>query len=258
MPSSTALTAAPKLYEPKFNPDTNTYEDECPWVKGWRGPREPHKCFCNANVLFNTRSVFKQHIRSGKHKEALKDYNTGKDETKAVIKEFHIKIDQSERAKHKLAKENAKLKESIKEITTHTERQSVIISSLKEDVANNSAESAKHKTKHRKLKKKHNETTEYLEILETVSKEQLTTISELEAYIKIIEHKDPPQPQTPLSPPPPLSLASLSTPPRRSASSPPSSPPAAPRKTPKPTNGTENEDSDNEDWHDVSDEEDSP
>ena len=48
MSSSTALTTAPKLYEPVFNPDTNTYADECPWPKGWRGPREPHKCFCNA------------------------------------------------------------------------------------------------------------------------------------------------------------------------------------------------------------------
>ena len=241
----------------QFQPDSNTYEDECPWVKGWRGPREPHKCFCNANVTFNTRAVFKQHILSGKHKEALKEYKSGKDETKALIKEFHIKHDQSERAKNKLAKENAKLKESIIEITTHTERQSVIISNQKENLTNYSAEIAKHKTKQRKLKKKHKETTDYLEILENVSKEQLTKISELEAYIKIIEHRDPPQP--PLSPPPPLSLSSislssLSTPPRMSSSSPPSSPPPAPRKISKQPNITEDNE-DNEDWHDISDEE---
>jgi hypothetical protein len=241
MSSSTALTTAPKLYEPVFNPDTNTYEDDCPWQKGWRGTREPHKCFCNANVLFNTRSVFKQHILSGKHKQALKEYNTGKDETKAIIKEFHIKIDQSERAKNKLEKENAKLKERLAQNTTHNERQSVIISTQKEELANNSTEATKQKTKHRKLKNKHTELTDYLEIVESESKNQATRINELEAYLKILEERG--TALTPLSPPPPLSPPAR---PRDASDN--LSPPPAPRKKPQ---GDSDED---DNWHDLSDE----
>jgi hypothetical protein len=241
MSSSTALTTAPKLYEPRFNPDTNTYEDECPWVKGWRGRREPHKCFCNANVTFNTRAVFKQHILSGKHKEALKDYNSEKDEVKSQIKEFHIKIDQLERAKNKLSKANAKLTEGIEKANKHIERQSVIIISQKQEaltVAESTAdELAKQKTKHRKRKNKLSEMTDYLAIVETENNTHTTKISELEAYIKIIE-------STPQSPPPTLSL--------------PRSPPPAPRKKSpseqEELSEPEEHTNEEEQWHDVSDE----
>ena len=235
MPSSTALTTAPKLYEPIFNPDTNTYEDECPWVKGWRGRREPHKCFCNANVTFNTRAVFKQHILSGKHQEALKEYNSEKDETKAILKGFHIKIDQLERAKNKLSKANAKLTEGIETANKHIERQSVIIISQKQEALTVAASTAegltKQKTKHRKRKNKLSEMTDYLAIVETENNTHTTKISELEAYIKIIE-------STPQSPPPTLSL--------------PRSPPPAPRKKSQ-ADQEEHSESD-EQWHDVSDE----
>ena len=110
MTTSTALTTAPKLYEPSFNPDSNMYYDECPWPKGWRGTRQQHKCFCNAGVLFNTRAVYKQHICSGKHKEALKDYNSKKEETSGIIREFRTTIDKLEKAKNKLSKRERQTK----------------------------------------------------------------------------------------------------------------------------------------------------
>ena len=186
MSISTALTTAPKLYEPTFNPTTNTYEDACPWPKHWRGQRETHKCFCNAKVTFSTRAVFKQHIDSGKHKEALKEYNTEKDETKQQEKEFRIKIDKLEREKNRALKENSKS-------YAHIERQTVIITDHKQKIS-------KLKKKNNSLKDKNTENIEYIEILEAESKEQRSKISELEEYIKIMERRYPPPP-----PPPPSS-----------------------------------------------------
>ena len=229
--TSTALTAAPQLYEPVFNPDTNTHEDKCPWVKNWRGTRECHRCFCNANVTFNTRAGWKSHICSSKHKEALKEYISEKDETRKLKRESIIAIDKLERSKNKLAKENAKLTEEIESVNKHATRQSAIIRNLKQDIDTKEDRNRKLKTKNRKQKDKLSESVDYLEIVEKKCSAQLTKISELEAYIIILEDK--------------VSLQSPTPAPMLS------SPPPAPFKK---SQSDVDADEDDEEWHDLSDE----
>ncbi len=84
------LIAEPIKYEPYFNPDTNQYNDKCPWKKHFRGTRKEYKCPCNS-FMFITTQQFNQHIKRGVHKKWLANYDK---ETKEKLKVEMLKKDQ--------------------------------------------------------------------------------------------------------------------------------------------------------------------
>ena len=63
-------------YEPEWNEEKQTFEDECPFQANRRG--NIHVCYCKNlkgdNVYLKNRSEFEAHVLVGYHKKALHQY----------------------------------------------------------------------------------------------------------------------------------------------------------------------------------------
>ena len=67
------LTTAPTIYKPTYNPDTNTFYDDCPFLPNSRN-NPWYKCSCNG-YEFNKRINFNSHIKSACHKNYIEHYS---------------------------------------------------------------------------------------------------------------------------------------------------------------------------------------
>ena len=64
---ATKITVPPTIYEPEWNPETETYEDMCPFEKGSRGQSYKCKCRHEEGDTINTWSQFQAHFKRDYH-----------------------------------------------------------------------------------------------------------------------------------------------------------------------------------------------
>lgn len=81
------LITEPPMYEPKFNPETNTYYDENPYIKNQRNCIQM-KCGCKTGTVFYSWSSFNNHTKSKAHCQYIKDFGKNSDEIESLKKEI--------------------------------------------------------------------------------------------------------------------------------------------------------------------------
>ena len=81
------LITEPPMYEPKFNPETNTYYDENPFIKRQRNCSQM-KCGCKTGTVFSGWSSFETHKKSKSHCQYIKDFGRNNDEIELLKKEI--------------------------------------------------------------------------------------------------------------------------------------------------------------------------
>ena len=80
------LITEPPMYEPKFNPETNTYYDENPFIKRQRNCIQM-KCGCKTGTVFSGWSSFETHRKSKSHCQFIRDFGRNTDEIESLKKE---------------------------------------------------------------------------------------------------------------------------------------------------------------------------
>ena len=81
------LITEPPMYEPKFNPETNTYYDENPFIKRQRNCIQM-KCGCKTGTVFSGWSSFETHRKSKSHCQYITDFGRNTDEIESLKKEI--------------------------------------------------------------------------------------------------------------------------------------------------------------------------
>tara|TARA_X000001036_G_scaffold439945_1_gene493240 strand:+ start:3922 stop:4359 length:438 start_codon:yes stop_codon:yes gene_type:complete len=118
-------TQTKKIYEPRFNPETNKYEDHLPWDSPYLRNKPVITCPCTM-YDFNSKTSYTQHIKRTTHEKWLDNYKVPdeSDELKKEIKD--LRIDNG-----KLVKEITKLKNKLSKKNIEIERVQAEIGSLK-------------------------------------------------------------------------------------------------------------------------------
>ena len=81
------LITEPPMYEPKFNPETNSYYDENPFTIRQRNCIQM-KCGCKTGAIFSGYTQFKNHSKSIAHCQYIKDFGKNSEEIERLKKEI--------------------------------------------------------------------------------------------------------------------------------------------------------------------------
>ena len=82
------LITEPPMYEPKFNPETNSYYDENPFTMRQRNCIQM-KCGCKTGAIFSGYTQFKNHSKSNAHCQYVKDFGKNCEEIED-LKKLHL------------------------------------------------------------------------------------------------------------------------------------------------------------------------
>lgn len=81
------IITEPPMYEPTFNPETNSYYDENPYFKNQRNCIQM-KCGCPTGTVFSGWGQFNNHTKSKAHCLYVKDFGRNTDEIESLKKEI--------------------------------------------------------------------------------------------------------------------------------------------------------------------------
>ena len=81
------LITEPPMYEPTFNPETNTYYDENPYIKNQRNCIQM-KCGCKTGAIFAGYTQFNNHSKSNAHCQHIRDFGKNSEEIELLKKEI--------------------------------------------------------------------------------------------------------------------------------------------------------------------------
>ena len=111
-----ALTISNNLiYKPKFNENTDKYDDCSPYIKYQRNC-QIYECRCKAGVILINNASYNKHIKNKTHKEWIKNYSKyykEVDDANEIIKDKNIEI---EKLKRKLQKKEKEYNELLKQL----------------------------------------------------------------------------------------------------------------------------------------------
>ena len=111
------------IYKPKFNENTDNYEDSSPYKKYQRNC-DKYECRCKMGVLIYNNSSYNKHIKNKTHKEWVKNYSKYYkeiDDANEIIKEKNIKIEKLKRKLQKKENEFNELLNQLKVVIDDTE-----------------------------------------------------------------------------------------------------------------------------------------
>ena len=101
-----------RIYKPRYNTDTDSYEDICPYLPYQRNCIK-YDCECGSNSYFDTMSKYKSHIQSKIHKRWLSHTHPKNVEEDKEIKRLNKELRISKQQNNKQKKITAKLRKEL-------------------------------------------------------------------------------------------------------------------------------------------------
>lgn len=168
-----------RLYVPEYNPDTDTYYDKNPFLKGERTPIK-FGCPCKCNCLIENYSDFKRHIKLSTHQHYIKNYHFFNKPLLDAKEELKAEVVKSTKKTRNLGK----LLKSLQKLELRIEKSNIEKNDL---ITENVSFATDLESLHSRLRDKLNECNEHKKINFELEKNNRDLTSELNTIKKQIE-----------------------------------------------------------------------